>query len=381
MVFRAVLIAGCGMLWSAAAWAQAINSSPTAGSSEAAVFFSGTVAMADGSVPPDAVLVQEICGGRARDAAWTDTKGHFSFKIDSGGSGNGSADASENPSTPSDFGKPIGNSTRYTNPVTSSLRDCEVQAVLAGFHSDRVSIALKTTLDSTRIGTIVLHPVSKGGALIVSATTLEAPASARKAYDKGLSAMKAQKWEAASAEFSKAVSLYPKFAVAWYQLGVTRQAQKNTSDAVDAWRRALESDSHYVKPYEELSAAAYLSSDWTHLAEYSGGWIRLDAEDFPAAYLYSTFANAKLNNMDAAENMAREGLRIDKDHKLPRLNFLLGLVLLQKHQESESAKYLRAYLELAPQAADADMVRAQLAKLVHTAGAPAETPAAVSPQP
>jgi uncharacterized protein HemY len=54
---------------------------------------------------------------------------------------------------------------------------------------------------------------------------------------------------------------------------------------------------------------------------------------------------------------------VDKERKVPRLNYVLGLLLINKQQYAESAKYLRAYLELAPNARDAAAVREQVAKL------------------
>jgi regulator of sirC expression with transglutaminase-like and TPR domain len=47
---------------------------------------------------------------------------------------------------------------------------------------------------------------------------------------------------------------------------------------------------------------------------------------------------------------------------------VLGLILMQKQQYAESARYLRAYLELAPDARDAGVVRQQVAKLEQQAG-------------
>src|ERR1039458_7509494 len=67
--------------------------------------------------------------------------------------------------------------------------------------------------------------------------------------------------------------------------------------------------------------------------------IQLDPEDFPAAYLYNAVANARLDKVAEAEHAAREGIRIDKERKFARLSYVLGLLLMQKHEYGESAKY------------------------------------------
>jgi tetratricopeptide (TPR) repeat protein len=336
-------------------------------STEQAVFFSGDVALQDGSKPPEPVRIQRICKGSAHDETWTDSKGHFSFKV---GSAEGSTvpDSEQAPRN-TDLSRPIGNSTYYSNPVTAALRGCEVQAVLAGFWSERVSIEIKNTLDDTRLGTLILHPVSPGQALSVSATTLAAPGAAAKAYEKGQNAIREKKWDAAQKEFSKAVEIYPKYAIAWFELGRLKHGRNDFAGAAAAWKQALQSDPHYERPYETLSALAEQQHDWTSLDTYSQAWIRLDAEDFPAAYLFSAVANAQLGKPDVAEAAARKGLALDKDRRIARLRYVLGLILLGKKEFAESAKYLKEYLELAPNASDAAGVRAELVR-IEAAAAP-----------
>jgi tetratricopeptide (TPR) repeat protein len=103
--------------------------------------------------------------------------------------------------------------------------------------------------------------------------------------------------------------------------------------------------------------------DWAESAQYSRAWIQLDPEDFPAAYLLNALANARLHNMEEAERAAREGVRVDKGHQVPRLSYVLGVILMEKHAYSESEKCWRTFLELAPNAKDAPLVRAQLVEL------------------
>src|SRR5579871_50113 len=280
---------------------------------EKAVFISGDVRLADGTTPADPVRIQRVCKGSAHDEGWTDSDGRFSFKVEGDDSpvGNGA----ETPTRDTDLARPIGNSTVYTNPVTNSLRDCEVQAVLAGFWSDRIMLSVKNTLDDTRIGTIVLHAMSRADAFTVSATTLAAPTGAKRAYEKGIAAIREQHWDAAIDSFQKAVKSYPKFAIAWFELGLLRQSRNDAPGAVSAWQEALKADPKYVKPYEGLAALAQKQQNWPAAEKYSRDWIDLDAEAFPAAYLYNAVANANLNKVPEAEEAARKGLALDKEHK------------------------------------------------------------------
>ena len=341
-------------------------------SSERVVFFTGDVMLDDGSPPADAVRIERVCDGRASFETWTDAKGHFGFKVAASGSDVSTGDAEQPAVQRSDeLNKALNaSSTQYSMPITQALRNCELQAVLSGYRSENVSLAIKSTMDSARLGTIILHPLSRASSLVVSATTLQAPANARKAYEKGLEAMRVEKWDAAATEFAKAVKIYPMFAIAWYQLGLARQSRNDADGAIEAWKQAQKSDVHYVKPYENLTVAADRRGDWAESEKYSRLWIQLDPEDFPGAYLFNAVANARLNKAEEAERAARAGLRLDKEKKIPRINYVLGLILMEKKEYAESAQCFRKYLELAPNASDAAIVRQQLPKLEELAANP-----------
>jgi len=358
-----------GLMWAAATGARGQtlggqNPIPDANrGAELVVFFSGRVTLDDGSAPPDLVRIERVCDGRTTFEAWTDETGRFGFKVDAEDRDKAAGDATQPAAQAAELNRPTLPVSRYTLPVTSALRNCELQAVLAGFRSDRVTMAVKSSLADARVGTIILRPLSRASALTVSATSLEAPANARKAYEKGLAAMQQRKWDVATGEFKKAVSAYPKYAIAWYELGRARQNRNDLAAATDAWKAAQRSDPKYVKPYAGLTTLADRRGDWAESAQYSRAWIQLDPEDFPAAYLFNALANARLNRMEEAERAAREGVRVDKDHQVPRLNYVLGIILMEKHAYNESAKCLRTFLELAPNAKDAPLVRAQLVEL------------------
>jgi len=334
------------------------------GQTEKVVFISGDVRLEDGTAPPDAVQINRSCNGRTTPEARTDSMGHFGFSVSAGGNISGPPDAGQSGAQASDLNKALNaSSTQYTNPITTALRDCEVQAVLSGFRTGSVRLSLRDTADDGRIGTIILHPLSRSGSLIISATTAAAPAAAKKAYDKGMESIAKRAWDVAESELTKAVTIYPKFAIAWYQLGQVRQKRNALAGAIEAWNEARKQDPTYLKPYEVLAAVADQQQDWAAAEQYSRDWLRLDPDDFAAAYLINAIANARLNRIDAAELAARDGLRVDKERKLPRLNYVLGLILMQRQQWAESAKYFRSYLELAPNAHDATTVREQVAKL------------------
>lgn len=341
----------------------AATQTPEAQVQENAVVLSGTVMMNDSSPPPISVLVRRTCQGHVESESWTDSQGHYSFKVGGSRTVAGTGDASSAAGHTADLSRPFGNATQYTNPVTSALRNCEMTAVLAGYRSDSMRLAVRSTMDDTRIPTIVLFPLSRADVLAVSVTTGMAPKNARKAYEKGLAAMKAQDWDAAGRELTRAVKDYPKFAVAWFELGMVLEKRGDTAGAVHAWQEAVQADSKYVLPYGKLATYADRKEQWEEAARYSSAWIHLDPEDFPAAYLVNAIAKARLKRMDEAERAARAGLLIDQNRRMPRLSYVLGMILAEKHQYAEAVEQFRDYLRYMPNAKDAEIVREQISKL------------------
>ena len=64
----------------------------------------------------------------------------------------------------------------------------------------------------------------------------------------------------------------------------------------------------------------------------------------------------------------QEAAKRDTQHRIPKINHLLGVILAEKQDYSRAAENIRLYLKLSPNASDADTVRKLLAD-VETAAA------------
>ena len=51
------------------------------------IYISGNVRLADGTNPPDHVIIERVCQGVVRPEAYTDSKGNFSFQLGARNSG------------------------------------------------------------------------------------------------------------------------------------------------------------------------------------------------------------------------------------------------------------------------------------------------------
>lgn len=330
------------------------------------ILLSGKVAMSDGMPPPERVRIERVCDGVPRIETHTDSKGNFSFRLGQNLELLPEAGETAAPQLAGSSGND-GSTVRQ-----SELSDCDIRAWLPGFRSDSISLAARRSMDNPDLGTIVLHRLGNAEGLTVSATSMLAPKSARKAYRKGLEDARKNKLDAAEKQFEKASGIYPKFAAAWFELGKIDERRNRVEEARQAYARALAADSKYVNPYERLYLLAFKESKWHDVEDLTGRVIHLNPYEFPAAYYFNAVANLHLDKLDAAEKSGREAVRADTAHRNPRTVYLLGLILGRKRNFRESAQCFRAYLSAAPNAPDAAAVRTRLAQAEQLAQSPAQ---------
>ncbi len=319
------------------------SAAPSTPDSSKPVFLSGRVLTSDGSLPAEGVAVQRVCGVSVTAQTQTDSKGRFTLQI--GGNRLMVIDASSGLVR---AGDPNGNATGRGSNTAASAWGCDVRAVLQGYRSDTVSLNDRHSLDDPYVGTILLHPVAKKGqGLSLSATSGFAPKPARQDYEKGLAALRRNSPDKAQKDFTRAVELYPRFAVAWFELGQTYERRAHTPEAREAYTKAIAADASNANPYERLYMLDLLEGQWQQAANTSEKVLRLDPIDFPRAYYFNALANAHLQNLAAAEKSAREATKLEGPAAEPKAHYILGLVLASKGNFTAAAESLRTFLKTA----------------------------------
>jgi tetratricopeptide (TPR) repeat protein len=344
------------------------NNTPSSGNLPQPIFISGRVMTEDGTPPPDPVTMETVCNGSPHAEGYSDSRGYFAIEL--GARNAVIQDASE--FTTRDNWNRLGNTS--TSAGTGSLGSsqtqerkymgCDLQAKLSGYRSQTVPLSGRRPMDDPNVGTILLHrvgPSEEGNT--VSAVSLAAPKDAKKAYDKGLEALKKEKFEDAGKNFEKAVEAYPNFASAWYELGLLQAGQGKMDMARKYFDKSLECDPKFVKPYLQISILELQSSRWHGLADVTDKLVKLDPFDYPEAFFYNAVANFNLQNVDAAEKSALAAERLDTRHAIPKVSQLLALILTLKKDYAGAAEHFRTYLKFAPDAKDAAKVRSQLAEV------------------
>jgi tetratricopeptide (TPR) repeat protein len=342
------------------------------------IYIAGRVVLEDGTAPPGLVTLETVCNGSPHGEGYADSKGYFSIEL---GARNGVIqDASEYTPTRNWNTSGLTGSSVTSGPLAGSqsperkYMGCDLQAKLAGFRSQTVPLSGRRPMDDPNVGTILLHrngPAEEGGT--ISAASLAAPKDARKAYEKGLDALKKKKFDDAQLNFEKAVEVYPHYATAWYELGMLQAGQGNMDLAHSYFDKASECDPKFVQPYLQVSILELQASRWQGLADVTDKVLKLDSFDFPQAFYFNSVANYNLHHMEAAEKSALAAERLDTRHAIPKVSHLLGLILAYKKDYAGAAERFKAYLEYAPEATDAAKVRSLLAEVEKVTAATAAT--------
>lgn len=322
-------------------------------------FLSGKVALDDGSELTESAAILVVCHGQRHTGGYTDRHGNFSFQF---------ADATS--------GAASDASTTVMTRTTSSQeqrdwRDCEVQAVLAGYSSQVIELASRmNTLESVNLGTISLHRLEHVEGTSISVTSLMAPSAAKKALEKAREDEKKGKWAQAQQSLEKAVKIYPKYAVAWYELGRVQVQQNDAVSAKKSFEQSVAADPKYVNAYDGLAQLAFQANQWAEVVEITNKLLALNPVNFPTAYFFNGVAQYHQGELDAAEKITREGIRVDDGHQVPRLQYVLGIILMRKHEYREASEQMQQYLSLAKRPAEVEEAKKELAEIERLSTSP-----------
>lgn len=345
----------------------AVGGSPstgiTAGTSSLQPFISGKVAFDDGTALTEPVAIETICRGNRHTVAYSDAHGIFSFQF-------GDPTRVGNPDL-SDASNTM--LTRQENQQNQAdWKSCELDAVLPGYTSEIVELASRVdALDDTDIGRITLHRLAQVEGTSISVTSALAPADAKSALQKGREAEKKGQWDKAEQSLQKAVKIYPKYASAWYELGRVQIEKKDLAGAKQSFQQSVTADPKFVNPYDGLAQLAFQAKQWPEVVDNTNKLLALNPVNFPSAYFLNGVANYYMKNFDTAEKIVRQGTKVDEAHSVPKLQFLLGMILLQKHDYAGAEASLRQYLQLTKQPAEIAEAQKELGEIQRLSSQPA----------
>ena len=243
--------------------------------------------------------------------------------------------------------------SRVYDPATADV--CSITIRLKGYQTAQVTLRNDVTIVLKHMG---LHEGST-----VSASALNVPEPAKKAFGKGENAFHDEKWAAAEKNFEKAVEIDPGYAQAWSHLGEVLQKESKPTEARAAWEKAVAADPKYIRPYIQLAMLDLAEKRPEDAAAIAGKAVAMNPLEFPELYFYNAVANYNLKHLDVAEMSARRATDLDTSHEIPRAELLLGTVLIAKGDRTGGLQHFKKYLDLVPKAQDAEQVKKAIAQL------------------
>src|SRR5450432_2822034 len=245
-------------------------------------YISGKVVLDDGTRLTESANIQTLCRGRRQTVAHTDSRGAFAFELGDRASataaGIGEADVDSIGGPASGGG---GGGTQ------SDWRNCEILAQLPGFSSQPIDLSSRlSTFESADIGQLVLHRMGKVEGLTISATSAMAPKDAQKDYESGHQKAAKEKWDEAEQQLTKAVEIYPRYAIAWFDLGRVQLRKNEAGSARHSFEQSIAADPKYVSPYRGLAELDTREKRWPELVTVTRQLLALNPVNFPDAWLH-----------------------------------------------------------------------------------------------
>lgn len=219
---------------------------------------------------------------------------------------------------------------------------------------------------TTRRYTVMVHlqPKTASGharASVVNAALAEVPDKARKLYELGLEQARAGDSSKAANSLKEAVSLYPNFPLALNELGVQYLKLRQLAKAVEVLRSASKLTPEAFTPRLNLGIALLEAKHFLEAEVELREALKRNAAA-PTAHMYLGVALLNQRKFDEAEKELLEATRTS-GNQLGLAYYYLGGIYWRKQDYSGAAEQLETYLQLTPNAADAERVRATIKDL------------------
>lgn len=241
------------------------------------------------------------------------------------------------------------------------------QPAASQYGSDSLHLPSRPDSGSMDVGAVVLPSLQRDPRrsgdprFTVSVSSLAAPEKARKAFNKGEQEQRKGKFEAAYDHFKEAIATYPRYALAWLELGRLQAKQSSFVDAQESFRQAVTSDSSLTTGYVDFALVAAQQQNWQAVAEMTDTLVQRFPDSSPVYWFLNSAAYYNLGKTKEAESSIMRALRLDPQRQLPQVEYLYGLVLGNKKDYKSATEHISNYLRLAPNSKDSLQARQALA--------------------
>lgn len=241
----------------------------------------------------------------------------------------------------------------------------------------RESVYFDTDVNLSRVGgarvpqspqraTVMIHLQPKASAAhakpgVINAALAEVPDKARKLYERGVDQSRTGDAARAADSLKEAIALYPNFPLALNELGVQYLKLGQTSKAVDTLKNAVKLSPDAWAPRLNLGIALLEAKHFDDAEAQIREALKRNTT-LPTAHMYLGLCLVRTNKYDEAEKellLAIQG----SGNQLGLAQYYLGGLYWQRKDYPKAVAALEEYLRLAPNAHDAERVRATIKDL------------------
>lgn len=192
---------------------------------------------------------------------------------------------------------------------------------------------------------------------LVSAAELAVPARARKEFDKASDLIRKQDWRRAAKDLAKAVEIYPRFAGAYNNLGVTYANLGDIACEREALQKAIELNDHFALAYLNLGRMDIANQNYPAAQAALDKASALDSTD-PIALTLLAYAELMQGHFQQAIAASQKAHLLDAPHVLAHR--FAARVFEQQGQIDRATAELEQSLKEEPSGARADSARQEL---------------------
>ena len=287
--------------------------------------------------PAAGAEVRLNCGGAYYPMGITDRRGRFNINIASCYSALSMGDAS------------AGGHFRIGGRWSLSLSACWLQLILPGHAQRRLDLRDLGRWGSHDLGTVILDGPASDPNPTVHVNTLLASPAARKAYQRGLRALRKTKpnYDAAASHLAEAVRIHPQYATAWAALGEALMALGNTAQAKTAFRKAIDEDPMLLAPHESLLKVALEEENWPEVESLTKSYLDISPTSARGRF-YGALAAVNLRKGDDVEAIVKKMKDLGEVETWTTAHYMMAMVHSWRTEFEEAAWEFEVFLDRSP---------------------------------
>jgi Flp pilus assembly protein TadD len=196
---------------------------------------------------------------------------------------------------------------------------------------------------------------------VVSAEFLNVPKKAMAHYEAAMERAKAGDRPAAIEELKLAIAEYPSFTAAFNELGVLYLKTNRLEQADQAFQNALKIDAESVPALVNRGIANVMMERYGEAVPILRTALKKDEQSAVGHYFLGQ-ALANLGLFNDAEKELQTSLKLGKE-EMKEAHRILAIIYSSRGERKKAADELEAYLKVAPNAPDAEKLRAMIQQL------------------